>query len=85
MREEQAKEENIYAEKLDRAANLVLKTAENAADIEIMRIVVRENFTSDMAAILVKDIENACKFCENGRKSETKKPCPPDDGMVHIC
>ncbi len=58
---------------------------ENAADIEIMRIVVRENFTSDMAAILVNDIENACQFFENGRKSETKKPCPPDDGMVHIC
>jgi len=31
---------NIYAEKLDRAANLVLKTAENAADIEIFKKII---------------------------------------------
>lgn len=58
---------------------------ENAADIEIMRIVVRENFTSDMAAILVKDIENACQFFENGNKSGTKKSCPSENDMSHIC
>lgn len=58
---------------------------ENAADIEIMRIVVRENFTSDMAAILVKDIENACQFFENGNKSGTKKSCPSENDMAHIC
>ncbi|AKB78420.1 Glutamate decarboxylase [Methanosarcina horonobensis HB-1 = JCM 15518] len=58
---------------------------ENAEDIEIMRIVVRENFTPDMAAILVDDLEKACQFLENGTKSGTEKPCPSEKDMAHIC
>jgi glutamate decarboxylase len=40
----------------------------NAEDVEIMRIVIRANFTSDMATILVDDIEKSCKFFEGGTK-----------------
>ncbi|KKG05811.1 glutamate decarboxylase [Methanosarcina mazei] len=58
---------------------------ENAEDIEIMRIVVRENFTPDMAAILVDDLEKACQFLENGTKSGAEKPCPSEKDMAHIC
>lgn len=57
----------------------------NAENIEIMRVVVRENFTSDMAAILVDDIEKACQFLEKGAKSEAKKTCPPGKDLAHIC
>ncbi|HII02573.1 TPA: glutamate decarboxylase [Methanosarcinaceae archaeon] len=57
----------------------------NAEDIEIMRIVVRENFTSDMAAILVNDLKEACQFLENGTKSGTKKPCPPEKDLARVC
>ncbi|AKB18368.1 MULTISPECIES: glutamate decarboxylase [unclassified Methanosarcina] len=58
---------------------------ENAADIEIMRIVVRENFTPDMATIIVEDLEKACQFLENGTESGIEKPCPSEKGMAHIC
>lgn len=58
---------------------------ENAEDIEIMRIVVRENFTSDMADILADDIEKACQFLENGAKLGEKKCCPPKKDQTHIC
>jgi len=57
----------------------------NAEDVEIMRIVVRENFTSDMAAILVDDIEKACQFFEKGAKSGAIKTCPPEKDLAHIC
>ena len=57
----------------------------DAEDIEIMRIVVRENFTSDMAAILVKDLENACQFLENGTTPGAKRPCPSEENLTHIC
>ncbi|WP_440954862.1 glutamate decarboxylase [Methanosarcina sp. Mfa9] len=57
----------------------------NAEDIEIMRIVVRENFTSDMATILVSDLENACQFFENGTQPGAKKPCPPEKYLARIC
>lgn len=40
----------------------------NAEDIEIMRIVIRENFTQDMASILVEDIEKACQILETETK-----------------
>lgn len=42
----------------------------DAQDIEIMRIVVRENFTPDMAEFLVGDIEAACKSLEGKIPSE---------------
>jgi len=57
----------------------------NAEDVEIMRIVVRENFTSDMAAILVDDIEKACQLLENGEKLGAKEYCPPKKSPTHIC
>ncbi len=57
----------------------------NAEDIEIMRIVVRENFTLDMAAILVDDIEKACQFLENEAKLGAKEYRPPKTGLTKIC
>ncbi|MDQ1253202.1 MAG: glutamate decarboxylase [Euryarchaeota archaeon] len=57
----------------------------NAENIEIMRIVVRENFTSDMAAILIDDIENACQFLENGAKIGEKEYCPSKKDTAHLC
>lgn len=57
----------------------------NAENIEIMRIVVRENFTSDMSAILVNDLENACQFFETGAQPGAKKPCPPEKYLARIC
>ena len=57
----------------------------NAEDIEIMRIVVRENFTSDMAALLVDDIEKACQFLENREKLGAKETFPPEKGPTKIC
>ena len=57
----------------------------NAENIEIMRIVVRENFTSDMSAILVNDLENACQFFETGTQPGAKKPCPPEKYLARIC
>jgi glutamate decarboxylase len=45
----------------------------NAENIEIMRIVVRENFTQDMASILVDDIEKACQLLETEAKTEAKE------------
>ncbi|MGE5473733.1 MAG: glutamate decarboxylase, partial [Ignavibacteriales bacterium] len=57
----------------------------NAEDTEIMRIVVRENFTSDMASILVGDIERACQFLEKGAKFGEKEICSHGKGSCHIC
>ncbi len=43
-----------------------------ANDTTIMRVVVRENFTSDMVDIFVQDLMNAEKTLENGNQSQTK-------------
>ncbi|MCW6168622.1 MAG: glutamate decarboxylase [Thermoplasmatales archaeon] len=43
-----------------------------ANDTTIMRVVVRENFTSDMIDIFVQDLMNAEKTLENGNQSQTK-------------
>ncbi|HII06182.1 MAG TPA: glutamate decarboxylase [Methanotrichaceae archaeon] len=59
---------------------------DNAKDIEIMRVVVRENFTCDMANILVDDIEKACKFMDDGgyrAKEKTTLDTPGE--KYHIC
>jgi glutamate decarboxylase len=58
---------------------------ENAENIEIMRIVVRENFTSDMAAILAKDLDEAYKLLKNGVKSGAIKSCSPEKYRSYIC
>jgi glutamate decarboxylase len=57
----------------------------NAEDIEIMRIVVRENFTSDMAAILVDDIEKACQFLDKAAKLGAKETFQLEKGPTKIC
>ena len=55
---------------------------ENAQEIALLRVVVRENFSRDMADILYEDIENACLALES--KEKTKKP--QIDGKNHpIC
>ncbi len=57
----------------------------NAEDIEIMRIVIRANFTSDMAAILVADIEKTCKLFEKGAKIGAKVKGTPVKDSANIC
>jgi glutamate decarboxylase len=57
----------------------------NAEDVEIMRIVIRANFTSDMASILVDDIEKTCKFFETGAKFEVKGTGTPIKDLANIC
>ncbi len=55
---------------------------ENAQEIALLRVVVRENFSRDMADILYEDIENACLALES--KEKTKKH--QIDGKHHpIC
>ncbi|MDI9395613.1 MAG: hypothetical protein QM426_09445 [Euryarchaeota archaeon] len=49
-----------------------------------MRIVLRENFTSDVSAILVNDLENACHFFETGTQPG-KKPYPSEKYMARVC
>lgn len=57
----------------------------NADKVAIMRVVVKENFSRDMADILARDIDNACIFLEKQAKSLT--PMPPKEGDRHrpIC
>ncbi|MCP5504033.1 MAG: glutamate decarboxylase [Chlamydiales bacterium] len=45
---------------------------ENAQEIALLRVVVRENFSRDMADILYQDIEKACAALNS--KKTTKKP-----------
>ncbi|HEY3362467.1 MAG TPA: glutamate decarboxylase [Methanosarcina sp.] len=54
----------------------------NAENIEIMRIVIRENFTQDMTSILVDDIEKACQILETETKTETKEYIPPKKSLT---
>lgn len=54
----------------------------NAQDIAIMRVVVRENFSRDMADMLISDIDRACKALSE--KKVVKKPAPAKRG-THIC
>lgn len=53
-------------------------------DIEIMRVVVRENFTSDMAESLVNDIELACENLEGTPSSEVNIDMTKER-TFHIC
>ena len=50
-----------------------------------MRIVVRENFTSDIATILVEDIEKACQFLETEAKLEVKENFQHEKSRTNIC
>ena len=44
----------------------------HAQDIAVMRIVVREHFSRDMADILYRDIMQACEYLENKKSNQTK-------------
>lgn len=57
----------------------------NAEDIKIMRIVIRENFTSDMATILIDDIEKACQFLEKVAKLGATEIFLPEKDLTKIC
>ena len=57
----------------------------NADDVEIMRIVIRANFTNDLTAILVNDIEKTCKFFEKGAKLEIKGKDATVKDLTKIC
>jgi glutamate decarboxylase len=57
----------------------------NAENIEIMRIVVRENFTQDMASILVDDIEKACQLLETEAKTGAKEYLLHGKDLNKIC
>lgn len=55
----------------------------NAEEIALLRVVVKENFSRDMADILYADIMNAC---QNLEKKEPKAPPPKEKGRHHpIC
>jgi glutamate decarboxylase len=57
----------------------------NAENVEIMRVVIRENFTQDMASILVDDIEKACQFLETEAKTGAKEDLSPKKSLTKIC
>jgi glutamate decarboxylase len=57
----------------------------DAEDVEIMRIVIRANFTSDMTTILVEDIEKTCKFFETGAKLGAKGKGTHLKDCANIC
>ncbi len=40
----------------------------NAEEVDVLRIVVRENFSRDMAQMVASDIKEACKECEEESK-----------------
>jgi glutamate decarboxylase len=54
----------------------------NAQEVAIMRVVVKENFSHDMADILFQDIQDACKALEG--KGE-KPPSKPEGRHHPIC
>jgi len=57
----------------------------DASDIEIMRVVVRENFTNDMAQFLANDIDSACKILDESGVIEKDRPCKAKKHMYNIC
>lgn len=57
----------------------------NAEQVAIMRVVVKENFSHDMADILYQDIINACNDLEKTNKAPKEVP-PKENGRHHpIC
>jgi glutamate decarboxylase len=59
--------------------------SKNAEDIEIMRIVIRENFTLDMATILADDIDKACPFLEQAAKLGATRIVSTENDLTKIC
>ncbi|NGX37714.1 MAG: Glutamate decarboxylase [Chlamydiae bacterium] len=57
----------------------------NAEEVALMRVVVKENFSHDMADILYQDILNACESLEKTSQGPTEPP-PKENGRHHpIC
>ncbi len=54
----------------------------DAEDVKILRIVIRENFSSDMADILISDI---IRFAKELAGKEHKETTPGDSIHKHIC
>ena len=50
---------------------------ENLNDVVVMRIVIREGFSYEMADLLLKDLEKAIDYCKENSKNlkHTKKHC----------
>lgn len=57
----------------------------NAEEVELMRVVVKENFSRDMADILYRDIMNACEALEKGEKGATPPPLKEGERHHPIC
>ena len=55
----------------------------NAQEVAIMRIVIREHFSRDMAGILFKDIKNAIEVLSKNEKASEKKS--DKERQHHIC
>ncbi|MCB1081875.1 MAG: glutamate decarboxylase [Chlamydiia bacterium] len=55
----------------------------NAQEVALMRIVVREHFSRDMADILFQDIENACAALSSKKPKEPEQT--PDEKHRPIC
>ncbi len=58
---------------------------EKAEKTEIMRIVVRENFTAEMAELLVNDIRDACNFFDKGGKTVERRHAVPEEIAYPLC
>lgn len=50
-----------------------------------MHIVIRKNFTSDMATILADDIDKACQFLEQAAKLGATKIVSTENDLAKIC
>lgn len=57
----------------------------NAEEIAIMRIVVKENFSHDMAEILAKDILKACDILEKKVPGPKKPPLKDQEQHHPLC
>jgi glutamate decarboxylase len=49
---------------------------EHAEDVAVLRIVVREGFSQDMAAMLLDDIRKAVNWFKDRPEHEPKPPSP---------
>ena len=57
----------------------------NAQNIAVMRVVVREHFSKDMADILFQDIMNACEILKKREKKESVKIIDKKEKHRTIC
>lgn len=57
----------------------------NAEEISLLRVVVKENFSHDMADILFKDMIEACEFLEKNCKEPMKAPIQKEERHHPVC